>query len=115
MILLTNGGDIGKMESKNDELANKVMRRKKEVKIVRKIVAIITLIFLLCSAIVGIGGYLYVNGALEPVNPDAKKVIKVEIPIGSGINTIAATTPPMQPATVFLGDKCGKALRFPQK
>ena len=33
--------------------------------------------------------YSYVKSALEPLNPDSEEIITVQIPIGSGLDTIS--------------------------
>lgn len=69
---------------------NKIMQEKyKEAKTVRKIVFITTSIVVLLLAGLLTGGYLYVKSALKPVDPKSEKKIKVEIPLGSGISSIA--------------------------
>ncbi|MCQ6273589.1 endolytic transglycosylase MltG [Bacillus sp. V3B] len=82
-------------EEKNDKndkksvFLEKLIERQNEAKVVRKIVAIIALsIFLMVVLILG-GGYLYINSALKPVDPQSKEEKIVEIPIGSGVSTIS--------------------------
>ncbi|MFJ8100959.1 endolytic transglycosylase MltG [Lysinibacillus sp. NPDC096212] len=75
--------------SKKQEMFAKMQERKSEVKIVRKIVAIVAIAFVLISGIVGILGYSYVKSALKPVDPDATKTIAVEVPIGSTLSSIS--------------------------
>lgn len=79
------------MDSKKQEMFEKMHGKKQEVKIVRKIVTVITLTLIVLFLVIGIGGYIYVKSALKPLNPDTKETITVEIPIGSGISTIAST------------------------
>lgn len=76
--------------SKKQEMFSKMKEKKSEVKIVRKIVAIIAITFLLLFGIIGLIGYNYVKSALKPVNPDATKTIAVEVPIGSSLSSISA-------------------------
>lgn len=76
--------------SKKQEMFSKMQERKSEVKIVRKIVAIITIVFVLVLGIVGFFGYNYVKSALKPMDPDATKTIAVEVPIGSSLGSISA-------------------------
>jgi len=75
--------------SKKQEMLAKMQERKSEVKIVRKIVAIVAIAFVLISGIVGLLGYSYVKSALKPVDPDATKTIAVEVPIGSTLSSIS--------------------------
>ena len=46
---------------------------------------------LLSVGISGYTGYKYVKSALEPLDPKSEENITVEIPIGSGLDTISAT------------------------
>lgn len=77
-------------QSKWDIMLERMRERKKEVKIVRRIVFIIALVLLIAVGIAGYSGYNYVKGALEPVDPDSEEVIQVEVPIGSNLDSIAA-------------------------
>ena len=77
-------------ESKKEMMFERMLEKKKEVKVVRRIVLGITLVLLLIGLIGGRSAYKYVTGALQPVDPDAEEVIEVEIPIGSGLDTISA-------------------------
>ncbi|MFC5591094.1 endolytic transglycosylase MltG [Sporosarcina soli] len=77
-------------ESKKEMMFERMLEKKKEVKVVRRIVFGITLVLLLIGLIGGRSAYKYVTGALQPVDPDAEEVIEVEIPIGSGLDTISA-------------------------
>ncbi|MFC7684592.1 endolytic transglycosylase MltG [Ureibacillus sp. GCM10028918] len=77
-------------ESKKQEMIEKMKIRKKEGRVVRRIVTIVTLVILLIIGIVGVSGYFYVKSALQPINPEATAEIPVEIPMGSGISTISS-------------------------
>lgn len=61
-----------------------------EAKTVRKIVATIIIAIVLILLVGGISGYMYVKSALKPVNPDSKKEINVQIPMGSSTSDIAS-------------------------
>lgn len=76
-------------DTKKQEMFNKMKNRKKEVKVVRRIVAIIALVVLLIIGVGGYSAYNYVTSALEPMNTKATTPIPVEIPMGSGITSIA--------------------------
>ncbi len=76
--------------SKKDVMLERMREKKKEVKIVRRIVLVITLLVLIVGLIGGRSVYKYITGALQPVDPDSEEVIVVEIPIGSGLDTISA-------------------------
>lgn len=77
-------------EKKKEEIIDKVKMRKKEGKVVRRIVTTITLVVLAFIAIIGIGGYFYVSSALQPVDPESEVEIQVEIPLGSGLTKISS-------------------------
>nr|WP_106780066.1 endolytic transglycosylase MltG [Lysinibacillus timonensis] len=76
-------------ESKKQEMIKKIKKRKEEGKTVRKIVGITSFVIIGIIAIIAISGYLYINSALQPVDPNSTTEIQVEIPMGSGITTIA--------------------------
>lgn len=76
--------------SKKDVMFDRMREKKKEVKIVRRIVLAITLIVLLVGLIGGRSVYKYITGALQPVDPNSEEVIEIEIPIGSGLDTISS-------------------------
>ncbi len=82
---------MGKNEKKDEYsgLMEELKERQNEAKIVRKVVAIITVSILLIVILVFGGGFLYINSALKPVDPDSKIEKKIEIPIGSGVSTIS--------------------------
>lgn len=63
--------------------------RGEEARQVRKIVLIILLSLTLLMILVGIGGYLYIQSALGPADPDSDETVRVEIPIGSSTTEIA--------------------------
>lgn len=75
--------------SKKDVMFERMREKKKEVKVVRKIVFIITLLFLIIGIIGGTVAYKFVTSGLNAFDPESKEIIKVEIPIGSGLNTIS--------------------------
>ena len=76
--------------SKKEIMFNRMREKKKEVKVVRRIVLAITLLILIVGLIGGRSVYKYVSEGLQPLNPDSEEVIEVEIPIGSGLDSIAA-------------------------
>lgn len=77
-------------KSKIDIMFDRMKEKKKEVKIVRRIVFAIVLILLIGTAIAGYQGYNYVVSALSPVDPESEEVIEVEVPIGSNLDSIAS-------------------------
>jgi len=84
------GGYVVDSQSPEKQL-KKLEQRQSEQKIVKKIVLLATAIIVTLMLIVGIGGYFYVQGALKPVDTESDKSVKIEVPIGSSIDTIAAT------------------------
>jgi len=89
---LMNGGERVKKKENNDEktgFTNKLMERQNEAKVVRKVVAIISISIFLIAILVFGGGYFYINSALKPVDPDSKEEKKIEIPIGAGVTNIS--------------------------
>jgi UPF0755 protein len=73
---------------KKDIIRQKMLEHQNEARIVRKIVLIISIILIFVFALIGGGGYLYIQSALKPVDPDSKVKKKVEIPIGSSVSGI---------------------------
>lgn len=65
------------------------MLQEHEAKTVRKIVLYITAPLLLLIIAVCIGLFVYIRSALQPVDPNDRTPIQVDIPIGSSIYTIA--------------------------
>ncbi|AXH98938.1 endolytic transglycosylase MltG [Sporosarcina sp. PTS2304] len=78
-----------KPQRKKEVMFERMLEQKKEVKTVRKIVFWIVTILLLVALIGGFSIYSYIKGALEPMDPDSEKIIEVEIPIGSGLDSIS--------------------------
>ncbi|MBS4217063.1 endolytic transglycosylase MltG [Bacillus sp. FJAT-49711] len=70
------------------KIRNNLIERRNEAKIIRRIVAIITLIVLLVAGGVGFIGYNYIKSALQPVDPNNNKQTEVDIPIGSSTTSI---------------------------
>ncbi|WP_258264591.1 endolytic transglycosylase MltG [Rossellomorea sp. SC111] len=71
-----------------ETLMKKLLERQEEAKVIRKIVGLVILCLVIVIGGTAIGGYLYVNSALKPVDPDDTKPVKVDIPIGSGVSSI---------------------------
>jgi UPF0755 protein len=70
-------------------IREKMIEREGEARVVRKIVLTISIVLFLLVAITVGGGYFYIKSALQPVDPDNKKEMTVEIPIGSSVTGIA--------------------------
>ncbi|MCF6138040.1 endolytic transglycosylase MltG [Pseudalkalibacillus berkeleyi] len=66
-----------------------ILRRNHEAKVVRRVVLLVLAILIFSIIGLGIGGYVYIKGALEPVDASSKKPIEVEIPIGTSTSEIA--------------------------
>lgn len=77
-------------ETKKDIMFNRMKEKKKEVKIVRRIVLAIVLIFLIGGGIAGYSGYKYVTSALQPVDKNSEEIKTVKVEIGSNLDSIAA-------------------------
>lgn len=79
---MTNG-------SKKEVMFERMHEKKKEVKVVRKIVLRISIV-VLCIALVGsILAYNYISKGLKPMDQNSEEIIQVEIPIGLGLNGIS--------------------------
>ncbi|MBA4538534.1 endolytic transglycosylase MltG [Bacillus aquiflavi] len=76
-------------DPRKEMIMQKMIERQNEAKVVRKIVLVISIILFIAIFLVAGGGYIYVKSALKAVDPDNKKEIPVEIPIGSSITTIS--------------------------
>lgn len=77
-------------KKKSGNYKDNLIKRSEDARTVRKIVAIIIFSLVLILVIGGISGYAYVKSALQPVNPDSEKEVKVEIPMGSSTSSIAS-------------------------
>lgn len=77
-------------KKKSGNYKDNLIKRSEDARTVRKIVAIIIFSLVLILVIGGISGYTYVKSALQPVNPDSEKEVKVEIPMGSSTSSIAS-------------------------
>lgn len=76
--------------TKKNTIRNVMLERQGEAKVIRKVILITSLSILLLIVVIGLGGYLYVNSALKPVDPDNKTAKTVEIPIGSSTSDISS-------------------------
>jgi UPF0755 protein len=84
------GGKPVGNETKKEVMFNRMKEKKKEVKIVRRIVLAIVLIILIGGGIAAYIGYTYVTSALKPVDINSEKVIPIQIDIGSNLDSISA-------------------------
>ncbi|WJY28538.1 MULTISPECIES: endolytic transglycosylase MltG [Sporosarcina] len=75
--------------SKKEVMFERMQEQKREVRTVRKIVLWIALAIILVTAITGFFGYRYIKSALQPMDENTEKTVQVEIPIGSGLDTIS--------------------------
>ncbi|MDM5293800.1 endolytic transglycosylase MltG [Peribacillus simplex] len=75
--------------SKKEHIQMKLLERQGEAKLVRKIIMITIASLILLIGIVGLVGFLYINSAMKPVDPDDDTIKKVKIPIGSSVNGIS--------------------------
>ncbi|REB09949.1 endolytic transglycosylase MltG [Sporosarcina sp. BI001-red] len=75
--------------SKKEVMFERMQEQKKEVKVVRKIVFWVAIALILVVAVGGFFTYRYIKSALEPIEPESEKAVEVEVPIGSGLDTIS--------------------------
>lgn len=75
--------------SKKEHIQMKLLEQQGEAKLVRKIIMITIASLILLVGIVGLVGFLYINSAMKPVDPDDDTIKKVKIPIGSSVNGIS--------------------------
>ena len=76
-------------KTKKDIMFNKMKSKKKEVKLVRRIVLIISFLIIIVGGIGGLVVYNYVQSALQPLDSKSEETITVNIPIGSGLDSIS--------------------------
>lgn len=76
-------------ESKKDIMFDRMRKRKEEVKVVRKIVTLIVLVILIVGGIGGFMAYKYISSATKAYDPKDDTKIEVEVPIGSGLDSIS--------------------------
>lgn len=70
-------------------MREKMIQKQSEARVVRKIVLIVSVVLFLAIGGTITGGYFYIKGALQPVDPTNNKEKSVEIPIGSSVTGIA--------------------------
>ncbi|MFJ7937121.1 endolytic transglycosylase MltG [Peribacillus sp. NPDC096622] len=75
--------------SKKEHIRMKLLEQQGEAKLVGKIIMITIASLILLIGIVGLVGFLYINSAMKPVDPDDDTIKKVKIPIGSSVNGIS--------------------------
>lgn len=75
--------------SKKEVMFERMQEQKKEVKVVRKIVFWIAIALILVVAVGGFFTYRYIKSALEPIEAETEKTVQIEVPIGSGLDTIS--------------------------
>src|SRR5690625_6924962 len=69
-------------DKKNNYREN-VIKRSEEARVVRRIVLVAILLITFVLAYIGYSAYSYINSSLQPVDPNDKTPIEVEIPLGS--------------------------------
>lgn len=67
----------------SEESNLKRAERRKEDRVVRKIVYILTIGILIVAGVLAISGYNYVSAGLKPLDKNDKKLVQVEVPSGS--------------------------------
>jgi UPF0755 protein len=78
-------------DSKKEIMFQRMREKKKEIRIVRRIVFAITLLLLIAGVIGVKKSYTYITEGLQPMDPTSEEIIQVEIPIGSGLDRISNT------------------------
>lgn len=79
----------GKMnEERQAEIRKYLLERRNEAKIIRRIVAIIALIFVILLGGTALGGFIYIKSALKPLDAKNNEETEIEVPIGSSASTI---------------------------
>ncbi|WP_017728595.1 endolytic transglycosylase MltG [Halalkalibacterium ligniniphilum] len=79
------------MSDSNEKPRNIIFEeRVSQAKVVRKIVFFCVIALVLIVGILGISGFLYVQGALNPMDEEDTEVIEVTIPIGSSTTKIGS-------------------------
>lgn len=76
-------------EDRKSKFKENLTARNEEARTVRKIVAIILFSLILIVIIGGVSGYTYIKNSLQPVDPENKEKIELEIPLGSSTSDIA--------------------------
>lgn len=74
-----------------DDQLKRLQEQRHEKRIVRKIVMYVGIAIIAIALIGSLSSYFYISNALKPVDPDNKKAVKIELPIGSNIDTISQT------------------------
>src|SRR5690625_1247000 len=75
-------------DKKNNYREN-VIKRSEEARVVRRIVLVAILLITFVLAYIGYSAYSYINSSLQPVDPNDKTPIEVEIPLGSTSSSIS--------------------------
>ena len=75
--------------SKKQHIRMKMLEQQGEAKLVRKIIMITIAALILLVGIVVLVGFLYINSAMKPVDPEDNTIKTVKIPIGSTISDIS--------------------------
>lgn len=74
-----------------DDQLKRLQEQRHEKRIVQKMVMYVGIAIIAIALIGSISSYFYISNALKPVDPDNKKAVKIELPIGSNIDTISQT------------------------
>lgn len=74
---------------KKQHMLQQIEERAAERKKMRKIFLIITAVLFALVLGVGLYAYFFISGALKPVDSESEEVVKIEVPLGSGVTSIA--------------------------
>ncbi|MEW9500519.1 endolytic transglycosylase MltG [Jeotgalibacillus marinus] len=77
--------------SRFEQWIHNLQERKKEAKLVRKIVFVSMMVVVFLFIGISVGGYWYISSALKPVDAKNDTPVTVEIPVGSSVDSITST------------------------
>ena len=85
------GNCLNENRPRFEQWIHNLQERKKEAKLVRKIVFVSMMVVVFLFIGIGVGGYWYISSALKPVDAQNDTPVTVEIPIGSTVDSITST------------------------
>ncbi len=85
------GNCLNENRPRFEQWIHNLQERKKEAKLVRKIVFVSMMVVVFLFIGIAVGGYWYISSALKPVDAQNDTPVTVEIPIGSTVDSITST------------------------
>lgn len=85
------GNCLNENRPRFEQWIHNLQERKKEAKLVRKIVFVSMMVVVFLFIGICVGGYWYISSALKPVDAQNDTPMTVEIPIGSTVDSITST------------------------